>query len=489
MNPKQSDPAGPVSVERLLDGLPEVRELDADTVAAEFAAGPRLVVLDDDPTGTQTVADVPVLTTWTVDDLRWALRHPTPVCFVLTNTRSLPEADVRTRNREVISALAEAARAEAAGAEDIDYVLASRSDSTLRGHYPLETDVLAEEEATSGHHVDGVLIVPAYPQAKRFTIDSVHWTATSDGMVPVGMSEFAKDATFGYRSSDLRDWVEEKTGGRFRAKDVSRITCADLREGGPEHVAGLLGKPRDGQPVVVDAAGENDLRVLALALIRAEAEGTRLLYRVGPAFVRARTGQREHEPLSVDELRGLRGTGHGLVAVGSHVGLTSRQLATLRERGGVTELELEVPTLLDPTRRADHIAEVSLAAASAMHHADVVIRTSRTLVPGEDPDASLSIAREVSSAMVATVATTVRAKRPAWLVAKGGITSSDIATESLDIRRAIVRGTLLPGIVSLWEPVSGPFRGMPYVVFPGNVGDEHSLGEVVARLRAAAAVA
>jgi uncharacterized protein YgbK (DUF1537 family) len=69
------------------------------------------------------------------------------------------------------------------------------------------------------------------------------------------------------------------------------------------------------------------------------------------------------------------------------------------------------------------------------------------------------------------------------VVAKGGITSSDIATQALGIRRAIVRGTLLPGIVSLWEIACGPFQGTPYVVFAGNVGDDESLRAVVAKLR------
>ncbi|MCP2167369.1 four-carbon acid sugar kinase family protein [Goodfellowiella coeruleoviolacea] len=476
------EPPGPVAVDDLLAGLPAPRQVSADQVASATAGGPCLVVLDDDPTGTQTVADIPVLTTWRVDDLRWALRQPANAFFVLTNTRSLSSVDAAARNREVAGALA-----EAAAAEGVSYVLASRSDSTLRGHYPLETDVLAEEEARHGRPVDGVVISPAYLQAGRLTVGSVHWMRTPAGMIPVASSEFAEDATFGYRNSDLRAWVAEKTAGRVPAAQVLAITLADLRTGGPEHVAELLGTLRGGRPAVVDAVDDTDLRVLALALVRAEAAGTRLVYRVGPSFVRARSGQAEQPPLTPERLRGIgdpeRAGRHGLVAVGSHVGLTTRQLAGLRELGGIAEFELDVPTLLDPAARAGHIAELARAAAAAMADTDVVLRTSRTLVTGDDPDASLSIARAVSSALVAAVAATVRDTRPAWVVAKGGITSSDIATDSLGIRRAIARGTLLPGIVSLWEPVAGPFTGTPYVVFAGNVGDDDSLARVVTTLR------
>ncbi|MER5216209.1 four-carbon acid sugar kinase family protein [Streptomyces sp. NPDC002838] len=171
-------------------------------MAARIAGGPRLVVLDDDPTGTQTVADVPVLTSWTVDDLRWALRQDGGAFLVLTNTRSLSPEDAAVRNRDVVRALHEASTAEGTG-----YVLASRGDSTLRGHFPLETDVLARELAAVGAGApDGVVLVPAYIEAGRITIDSYHWMRTPDGgLLPVGESEFARNATFGYRSSALPD--------------------------------------------------------------------------------------------------------------------------------------------------------------------------------------------------------------------------------------------------------------------------------------------
>ena len=197
----------PVPLEQLLADLPPALEVGTNLEA--ILGGRRLVALDDDPTGTQSIADLPVLTSWSVDDCRWALRQPTAGFFVLTNTRSLAEADAAERNREIVAALDEASQAEG-----VPYVLLSRSDSTLRGYYPLETDVLAEELAARGTGTDGVVISPAYIEPGRITINSVHWSRVAAGMIPVAQSEFAKDASFGYSSSDLRDWVEEKTGGR-----------------------------------------------------------------------------------------------------------------------------------------------------------------------------------------------------------------------------------------------------------------------------------
>lgn len=468
---------GAVPEAAVLEGLPPVREVSAAEVAARISGGPRLVVLDDDPTGTQTVADVPVLTSWTVEDLRWALRQDSTAFFVLTNTRSLSPADAATRNREVARALREASAAEGTG-----YVLASRGDSTLRGHFPLETDVLAEELGA----VDGVVLVPAYIEAGRLTVNSQHWMRTADGLLPVGESEFARDATFGYRSSSLPEWVEEKTGGRVPADETLRITLDDLRGGGAVHTARLLSSLRGGRTAVIDAVCDDDLRVLALALADAEENGTRLLYRVGPSFVRARAGQAGRAPLTPAELRPLRGDApHGLIVVGSHVALTTRQLDRLRERGGIAEYELDVALLLDEEQRDAHISEVAAAAAGALDSAHAVIRTSRTLVTGADADDSLAISRRVSAALVEAVRQVNATRRPAFVVAKGGITSSDTATHGLEIRRAWVRGTLLPGIVSLWQPVDGPAADVPYIVFAGNVGGPDALADALDLLRSA----
>lgn len=504
-------PAGPVSAEQLLAGRPPL--LDVGDTVDEIRSGRKLVVLDDDPTGTQSIADLPVLTSWSVADLRWALQQPTTAFFVLTNTRSLAEADAAQRNREIVRALDEAARLE-----QVPYVLLSRGDSTLRGYYPLETDVLAEELAATGVDVDGVLICPAYIEPGRMTVDSVHWMRTNEGMIPVADSEFARDASFGYHHSDLRDWVEEKTAGRIGRDQVATITLTDIREGGPDRVQKILSELTGGRPVVVDAADDADLRVVSLALVRAEAAGKAFIYRTGPSFVRARSGQIATP--AIDAARLARITAHGtagtagaagaagadsaagagaaaedtrpavtrgLIVVGSHVGLTTRQLDRLRAAGGIVELELDVPTLLDPATHDAHLADVVARAEELLRRndsgSDVVIRTSRTLVTGGDAADSLVIARTVSAALVGTVRELVGRVRPSFVLAKGGITSSDTATEGLGIRRAWSRGTMLPGIVSLWEPAEGPARGIPYIVFAGNVGTDDALADVVATLR------
>ncbi|PPF35766.1 four-carbon acid sugar kinase family protein [Pseudoclavibacter sp. AY1H1] len=473
---------------RLLEQYPAPVRVDAAEVADRVReSGVTLIVLDDDPTGTQSVADLPVLTRWEQDDLVWALEQGRDAVYVLTNTRSLDAESAAARNREIVTAaLAAAERLE----RRIAFV--SRGDSTLRGHFPLETDVIAATLAELGGPVpDGVLIVPAFPDAGRVTIGGIHYYRQNGELVPVAETEFAKDATFGFRSSALPEWVEEKTKGRWAAADVT-VLSLDIIRRGPEAVASVLQDARDGQPIVVDVVIEDDIRIVALGLELAEADGKQFLYRVGPPFVRARIGQEIASPLTPAQLARdgvAQSAAGGLIVVGSHVDLTTRQLAALRtEHPHLPTVELSVSAIIDADARAAHIGEAKTRVVEALANGDVILHTSRELVKTDDADASLAISRDVSAAVCEVVAHALRVTPPSFVIAKGGITSSDVATNGLEIRHAVVRGPMLPGIVSLWQAVGGPADGIPYVVFAGNVGDEDSLARVVEKFHVSAAV-
>ena len=216
-----------------------------------------------------------------------------------------------------------------------------------------------------------------------------------------------------------------------------------------------------------------------------QATGKAFLYRTGPSFPQPLAGLDPQPPLTAADIwPGGRPSGHGLVVVGSHVGLTSRQVAVARERGDIAEIELEVPAIADPDRRDAHVAEVTERVVDGLGRSDVLLFTSRTLLREEDPAASLEIARNVSTAVIEVVRGAVPAQ-PAWVVAKGGITSHDVAVRGLGIRRATVLGQLLPGVISVFRPVEAlpQVVGTPYVVFAGNVGDETTLAYVIDLLR------
>lgn len=473
----------PLTKQELLRDHPAAIGLTAQAVRdARDSSASRLVVLDDDPTGTQSVGDLPVLTGWSEDDLVWALGTGAPAVYVMTNSRSLAPESAAARNREVATNALRAAKQLA-----LNVVFVSRSDSTLRGHYPLEPDVLSQVLIDAGGRVDGVVIVPAFGDAGRITVDGIHYAGSdAAGFVPVGETEFARDASFGYSSSDLRKWVEEKSEGRYHAANVAFVSLDDLR-GNPAAVTSILAGLTDAQPVVVDIVEESDLRALSLSILSAEAAGKRFIYRVGPPFVRALIGQDVLDPLTAEDVAEVRAGGlgedakGGIIAIGSHVAMTTRQLNVLRERRQPVELEIDVPMVLG-SERDTHLDGLVQKTVAALSSGNVVVRTSRTLVTGDDANDSLHIARTVSNALVEVVQKALAASPPRFVVAKGGITSSDVASRGLGITRAMVRGPMLPGIVSLWEPSEGPARGIPYIVFAGNVGDDQALADVVDKL-------
>ncbi len=440
-------------------------------------------VLDDDPTGSQAVHGVQVVTTPDPEQYPAALDGDAPTCFVLTNSRSLAEPDaVRLTETAATDLLAEAARQ----GRPIDLV--SRSDSTLRGHVWAEINALHRARAAvHGRGYDGVLLVPAYLEAGRVTAADTHWARVGGRFVPVGQTEFARDATFGYRSSDLRDFVAEASRGAMPRDRVHAVGLADIREHGPERVAEILTAARDGAVIVVNALDYADLETVALGVLAARREGRDLAYRCGPSFVRALTGQDPRPALTPAEIRASgRPRGHGLVVVGSHVGQTSRQIAALRERATIAEVELDVPALLTRDRPEPLIRAAAERVVAALDRSDVLLMTSRALVTGTDREDSLRLARRVSDALCEIVRSALAAG-PAWVLAKGGITSHDLAVRGLGIRRAEVVGQLFPGMVSLFRPtVCDPrFAGRPYVVFAGNVGDDGALADAVHRLTAA----
>lgn len=469
-------------------------ELVASILAASNAETPRvLVVLDDDPTGTQSVADLPVLTRWDVEDFIWAFSQSKPAVYVLTNTRSLDPAEAAARNEEVVRN----ALAAAGSPEELRLGFVSRSDSTLRGHYPLEPDVIAATVSdVSGEKTDGVVLVPAFPDAGRVTIGGVHYmrgTADAAGtLIPVSETEFAKDATFGFSTSVMADYVEEKSKGRFAADTVIVLDLNIIRAGAAAQdpaisanaIADAIERATDSTPIVADIVTENDLRALSLGLEEAERRGKKLLYRVGPPFGRARIGQEIRAELTGAEAYAgnTPSVAGGLIVVGSHVGVTTRQLKALTEQHSAARIvEIDVEKLLGP-ESASHLDQTVDAVVEALRGGDVIVHTSRLLIKTDDPAESLRIARTVSAAVVAVVNRTLKTFPPRFVIAKGGITSSDVAAHGLEIRHAIVRGPMLPGIVSLWEPVDGPAKGIPYIVFAGNVGDDQSLADVTRKL-------
>lgn len=301
----------------------------------EIANCPKIIVIDDDPTGSQTVHGCLLLMRWDVDTLRLGLEDASPICFILANTRSMTPADADATTREVCRNLKQAI----AQAQIRDFLVVSRSDSTLRGHYPTETDAIAEELGPFDAH----FMTPAFFEGGRITRNSTHYLIVDGVETPVDQTEFARDSVFGYSTAYLPDYVAEKTGGRIRADRVERFLLDDIRAGCRDRLASLS----DNVCVAVDAETQADLDRLAADLLAVAATGKRFLFRSAASLLTslANVGT---QPIAAEAMsQFVRDGKPGAFIVGSHVQKTTQQLAELLQQPGIVGVELDVARLRD----------------------------------------------------------------------------------------------------------------------------------------------
>jgi uncharacterized protein YgbK (DUF1537 family) len=432
----------------------------------------KIVVLDDDPTGSQTVHSCRLLTRWDASTLRVALCDDAPLFFVLTNTRGMDAAHAARITREVCRNLQAALTMLAHDDTHFNLLYVSRSDSTLRGHYPVETDVMAAELGPFDAH----FLIPAFFEGGRFTRDSVHYLLVNGTATPVHETEFAHDSVFGYRHSYLPAYVEERTQGRIPAGAVERFLLPEVRGDASLRLRALHGNVC----CVVDAEQQTDLDHFADQLLDASAHGKRFLFRSAASLLTA-LARLPPQPVAADAMHVyVRNHQPGAIVVGSHVKKTSAQLERLLHAPGVVALEIEVDRICCERDKLLHavLQQARDAHANAM---TPVIFTSRVERRFTDQAARLAFGETVSGFLVDVV----RGLPPTlgFLISKGGITSNDILSHALALTASTVLGQIFPGCSVVRCPDDHPrYPAMPVVIFPGNVGDDDALATVFTRL-------
>ncbi|GAA0181455.1 four-carbon acid sugar kinase family protein [Clostridium sediminicola] len=430
----------------------------------------KLVVLDDDPTGTQTVHDLPILTEWSTNILEEEFNNDEYNAFyILTNSRAMAEEKALALNNEIAENLKEAAKNT-----DSSFALVSRGDSTLRGHFLKEVDALQE---ALQEKFDGWILFPYFLEGGRYTANDIHYVREGDDFVPAGLTPFADDHTFGYKSSNLKEWVEEKTNGNVKKEDVVSITLDDIRKAGPDKVKEKLMNLSNSQICIVNAFTYKDVEVFVKGLLEAEGSGKKFLYRTSSSFVKTRAGNISRNLLSKEELNVNKGGG-GLLIVGSYVPKTTKQVQTLINETDIESIEIDVSLLIDEETRGNEIKSIAKKVDSILEkEKDVAIYTSRKVIKGDEAKSSLAKGNFISDGLIEILHSIESI--PRYVIAKGGITSSDIATKGIGIKRAVVMGQILEGIPVWKVGKEGRYPDSSYIVFPGNVGDEHALADAV----------
>ena len=446
----------------------------------------KVVVIDDDPTGSQAVHSCLLLLRWDVQALRRGLRHGSPLLFVLADTRSLTPEAAAQRNREIVTNLEVALTEE--GLDRSEIQLVSRGDSTLRGHGVVEPAVL---ERCFGPFA-ATLHVPAFIEGGRTTVNGVHLLHGE----PVHTTPFAKDRLFGFSTSDLSQWLEQKSAGAICAADVVKVSLDDLDQasaGGMTPLIQRLAALQGNATVVVDAEHQSQLAALAAAVLALKGE-RRFLFRSAASVVKALAdpGPQPLDPNGLARLRrrGPNGEGlPGLVMVGSHVPLADQQLMRLLEDPRCIGLELPVrriarvldggsPDLLLPDLEREWCEQLQALLQSGR---TPVLFTSR----GEIRLASASAGRLLSQTIARLMGRLARALAPGlgYLISKGGITTQTLLADGLDLEAVELEGQLMPGL-SVVRPSVGVAQALPIVTFPGNLGTDSSLFEAWQRMQA-----
>lgn len=434
----------------------------------------KIVVLDDDPTGVQTVHDISVYTNWSKDSIARGFAEENKLFYILTNSRGFTAAQTEAAHKEI------AANVDAV-AKDFgqEYLFISRSDSTLRGHYPLETVILKEAyEKNTGKKIDGEIMCPFFKEGGRFTIHDIHYVKYGDELVPAAETEFARDKTFGYHFSDIKAYVEEKTKGEYKKENVTSIALEDLRAMNLDKIEQQLLSVENFNKIVVNAIDYVDVKIFCIALYRAMNKGKNFMFRTAAAIVKVMGGVTDQPLLTREQMVVKETANGGIIVVGSHTEKTTRQVDMLRENLDIAFVELDASLVKQEEAFAAEVDRcLALEEKYLAEGTTVCVYTTRTLITADtgDKEDELKLSVKISDAVQSLVGRLSIV--PSFVIAKGGITSSDVGTKALAVQRANVLGQIKPGIPVWQTGEESKFPLTPYVIFPGNVGEISTLKE------------
>ena len=457
---------------------PETSQIDAQLKREIARSRKKIVVIDDDPTGVQTVFGVSVYTDWTYQSVLSGFMEDTALFFILTNSRAYPSETAKQINADIAENVIRASEETKK-----DFILVSRSDSTLRGHYPLETETLRDALADHGLTPDGEILCPFFLEGGRYTDQNIHYVQIGEKLIPAGQTEFARDKTFGYENSRLDQWIEEKTQGNCRAEDVACISVQKLRSMDIDRITEILLQAENFSKIVVNALCYADVKAFCIAFFRAVRAGKRFIFRSAAAIPKVLGGIPDQALLTKKQLVSQDSENGGLIVVGSHVKRTTEQLEALLGMSGVEGIEFNQHLVTDEDRFAAEAVRVQTLIRekiAAGITTAVYTRRQRFDVGSGNKEDELRTAKKISDAITGFVSSLD--VRPSFILAKGGITSSDIGTMGLRVKKAVVLGQVLPGVPVWLTGAESRFPGLPLIIFPGNVGGPGALLDIVRSL-------
>ncbi len=440
----------------------------------------KIIIFDDDPTGSQTVYGCPLLLNWDQQTLEKAFAKSSPLIFILANTRSLSSVLAIKKTREICSSIKKFFLRQGCSKDDYFYI--SRGDSTLRGHGVLEPEILAEELGP----FHATFHIPAFLEGGRTTENGIHYL----NGIPVHKTDFGRDKIFGFSTSDLAKWIEEKSFGKIQLQNIMHIDIKQLEiafnnEDGFQSLVSFLSKLENNISVVVDAKSHHHLETLAKA-IKVVSKEKRFLFRTAASFINS-LSELPPNPNDIPALVSLKSKNNdfkykpGLIIVGSHVKLATDQLEVLLKDNACEGLEIPVSKLADIFASEDFQEEIlELEEILLLKIDDIldlkkvpVLYTTREEMKFSSSYKRMNFGLELAEFMAILVGKINN--KFGYIISKGGITTQLLLQKGLNFNQVDVNGQILPGL-SIVTSNSHQYD-LPVVTFPGNLGNEKTLLE------------
>ena len=440
----------------------------------------KIIIFDDDPTGSQTVYGCPLLLNWDEKSLEKAFKEPSNLIFILANTRSLSSALADKKIREICLALKKFFVRKGYSKDNYFYI--SRGDSTLRGHGVLEPATLAEELGP----FHATFHIPAFLEGGRTTENGIHYL----NGIPVHMTDFGRDQLFGFTTSNLAKWIEEKSCGIIQVHnilhlDIKKLDMALDNEDGFQSLVNFLSQLENNISVIVDAKLPDHLDILSKA-IKIISHEKRFIFRTAASFINSLSGLLPN-PKSTAELVSLKSKNidckykPGLIMVGSHVQLATDQLEILLTDNSCEGLEIPVRKLagiLAFEKYQELILDLEssllLKIEGMLDRKKVpVLYTTREEMQFSSNLERMNFGLELAGFMAILVGKITN--KLGYIISKGGITTQLLLQKGLKLNQVNLKGQILPGL-SIVQSISDE-NNLPVITFPGNLGNNKTLLE------------
>ncbi len=442
----------------------------------------KIIIIDDDPTGSQTVHSCPLILSWDKETIAKGINDKSPLLFILANTRSLSKELAAQRTKEICIAIIDACSILDLSPNEI--LIISRGDSTLRGHALLEPEIISEVIGP----FDAIFHVPAFLEGGRTTLNGIHFL----DKIPVHKSNYAKDLIFGYSTSYLPDWLEEKSNRTILSENVACLNVEFLNEAiqskiGLDKLINWLLSLKDQTFVVVDAELYCHIEVFCFA-IKHLLDKKRFLFRSAASLINGFANLPMNQ-YSQKDLVGLRLKNElgsfkpGLIMIGSHVDLADRQLSVLLSDENCLGLELPVKKLAEffefpsddnflynlESILIENIYQILAAKKTP------VLYTSRKEFHLSSELVRINFGNFLANFMANLVSSL--SIDLGYIISKGGITTNTLLTNGLNYKFLRLKGQILPGLSVVCSLDQTYKNSIPIITFPGNLGDDYTLLE------------